>query len=80
MIVILKILRFFAVLSFAVYLASCSNTKKIEVVNYNQFIQTNYDFNCLDDNKTFTQIILCYQKQDDAEKAQNKITNDLINK
>ena len=76
---IFKILRFLAVLSFAVMLASCTVTKT-ESINTNQFLQTDYNYNCLDGTKTFTQIIVCYQEQDAAEKAQNKITNELINK
>ena len=47
-------------------------------INTNQFIQEDYDYICLDGAKTFTQIIICYQAQDKAEKTQNKITNELI--
>lgn len=54
--------------------------QKTNVISTNKFIQTDYDYNCLDGTKTFTQIIICYQEQDASEKAQNKITNDLINK
>ena len=61
-------------------LSTCAKTEPAPVINTNQFIQTNYDFHCLDGTKTFTQIILCYQEQDDAEKVQNNITNKLINK
>lgn len=61
-------------------LSACAKTEPAPVINTNQFIQTNYDFHCLDGTKTFTQIILCYQEQDNAEKAQNNITNKLINK
>lgn len=50
------------------------------VISTNKFIQTNYDYGCLDGDKTFTQIIICYQKQDAAEKVQNNITNELLNK
>jgi len=60
-------------------LTACSTTKPI-VISTNNYIQTNYDYNCLSDDKTFTQIIMCYQKQDKAEKAQNKLTNDMIKK
>lgn len=58
-------------------LIGCSSTKQ-EIINVNNYLQTNYDYNCLDGTKTFTQIILCYQEQDEAEKTQNEITNDLI--
>jgi len=53
--------------------------QKTNIISTNKFIQTDYDYNCLDGTKSFTQIIICYQKQDAAEKAQNKITNNLIN-
>ena len=53
---------------------------KTEVISINKFLQTDYDYGCLDGDKTFSEIILCQQKQDVAEKTQNHITNDLINK
>lgn len=59
-------------------LIGCSSKEDTIVVSNNQFIQTNYDYNCLDGTKTFTQIILCYQAQDSSEKAQNNLTNSLI--
>lgn len=58
-------------------LVGCTNTK-IRPIYINKYVQKDYDYNCLDGTKTFTQIIVCYQAQDNAEKAQNKITNDLI--
>lgn len=59
---------------------SCINgcTTKTTVISTNNFIQTDYNYNCLEGDKTFTQIILCYQTQDKAEKVQNKVTNELI--
>lgn len=72
---IVGLLTFF-LLSFGILLG-CTSEKTI-VVSTNQLIQTNYNYQCLDGTKTFTQIILCYQAQDKAEKAQNKITNDLL--
>ena len=60
-------------------IAGCT-IQKTHVISTNKFIQTNYDYGCLDGDKTFTQIIICYQKQDAAEKAQNNVTNELINK
>lgn len=58
-------------------LTSCANTE-IKPIYINKYVQKDYDYNCLDGTKTFTQIIICYQTQDNAEKAQNKVTNDLI--
>lgn len=60
-------------------LIGCTTTKPT-VIQTNKFVQTDYDYNCLTGDKTFSEIILCYQAQDKAEKAQNKITNQLIAK
>lgn len=74
-----KIIGLFVFYLFAFsFLPSCASDKETIVVSNNQFIQTNYDYNCLDGTKTFTQIILCYQAQDSSEKAQNNLTNSLI--
>ena len=51
-------------------LCSCSLCK-VPVVS-------NYDFNCLTGDKTFSEIIICYQEQDKAEKIQNEVTNKII--
>ena len=58
-------------------LMSCTYTE-VRPIYINEYVQKDYDYHCLDGTKTFTQIIVCYQTQDNAEKAQNKITNDLI--
>lgn len=58
-------------------LVGCTNTE-VRPIYTNEYVQKDYDYHCLDGTKTFTQIIVCYQTQDNAEKAQNKITNDLI--
>ena len=60
-------------------LTACTTSKPV-VISTNNYIQTDYNYNCLSDDKTFTQIIICYQKQDKAEKAQNKLTNEMIKK
>ena len=67
----------YLLLLFILVLSACTFSKPT-IISTNNFIQTNYDYNCLDDSKTFTEIIICYQAQDKAEKAQNKITNELI--
>lgn len=76
-----KFCRFIVLLIFFMFLfgilTGCT-TEQTVLISTNQFTQTNYDYNCLENDKTFTEIILCYQTQDNAEKAQNKITNDLI--
>lgn len=58
-------------------LMSCTHTE-IKPIYTNKYTQQDYDYNCLTGDKTFTQIIICYQTQDNAEKAQNKVTNELI--
>jgi len=60
-------------------LTSCTQNKPT-VIQTNRFIQTDYDYNCLTGDKTFSEIIICYQTQDKAEKTQNSITNKLIEK
>ena len=57
----------------------CTKTKPT-IIQTNKFMQTDYDYNCLQGDKTFSEIIICYQTQDKAEKAQNAITNNLIEK
>lgn len=58
-------------------LFGCTSTEQVNV-STNNLVQTDYDYQCLDGTKTFTQIIVCYQAQDKAEKVQNKITNELL--
>ena len=59
------------------FLCSCS-VNRINRIQTNSYIQVDYDYDCLDGKKTFTEIILCYQTQDKAEKAQNKLTNEML--
>lgn len=60
-------------------LTGCTQVKP-NIIETNKFIQTDYNYNCLQGDKTFSEIIICYQTQDKAEKAQNAITNALIAK
>lgn len=64
-------------LGLTLFLTACTSNKT-ECISTNAFLQEDYEYMCLDGTKTFSQIIICYQAQDKAEKAQNKITNDLI--
>ena len=73
-ILILILLYIFAFIS----ISGCT-THTNNIISTNKFIQTDYDYGCLDDDKTFSQIIICMQKQDEAEKTQNKVTNELLN-
>lgn len=67
------------ILFFILILSGCTTEKNV-IISTNNYIQSDYDYNCLSNDKTFTQIIICYQKQDKAEKAQNKLTNEMIKK
>ena len=40
--------------------------------------QTDYNYFCLDGDKTWSQIVVCLDAESKAEKAQNKVTNDLL--
>jgi len=60
------------------FLLSGCTTKQTNVISTNNFRQKNYDMQCLDGTKTFSQIIVCLQATIDKEHAQNNITNDLI--
>lgn len=48
------------------------------VVSTNNLTQTNYDYQCLTGDKTFSEIIICQKAQDTAEKKQNDITNEFL--
>ena len=58
-------------------LAGCT-TCPTPVISTNNLTQTDYDYQCLAGDKTFSEIIVCYKTQDKAEKKQNKITNDFL--
>ena len=66
------------VISVSVLFLLCGCSVKQNQISINSYIQTDYDYQCLDESKTFTQIITCYQLQDKAEKEQNRITNKMI--
>ena len=63
-------------ITIAILLGACSQATS--VISSNDYIQTNYNYDCLSGDKTFSEIIICYQKENAAEHSQNKITNELI--
>lgn len=79
----MKEIKWRIIIVFAIYailclmLSSCSITKET-IVTTNNYIQEDFDYDCLENNKTFSEIILCYQAQIKAEQLQNDITNKLI--
>ena len=60
-----------------VILAGCKQCPPT-IVSTNNLTQTNYDYQCLSDDKTFSEIIICQKAQDQAEKKQNNITNEFL--
>ena len=63
---------------FCLMLVSCSWFGTTNTINVNQYYQTDYNYFCFDGNKTWSQIVVCLDAESKAEKAQNKVTNDLL--
>lgn len=63
---------------FSLFLSSCSLFTRPNVISNNMYYQTDYNYHCLDGDKTWSQIVVCLKAESDAEKAQNKVTNDLL--
>lgn len=61
---------------FCMFLGSCTTTNS--TIQTNQYYQTDYQYFCFDGDKTWSQIVICLDAESKAEKAQNKITNDLL--
>lgn len=76
-----KIMLLIIILFFCLMLVGCSwfgsNNTTIAI---NQYYQTDYNYFCFDGDKTWSQIIVCLDAENKAEKAQNKVTNDLLDK
>lgn len=66
------------IVMFSLFLSSCSLFTKPTVISNNMYYQTDYNYFCLDGDKTWSQIVVCLKAESDAEKAQNKVTNDLL--
>lgn len=66
------------IVMFSLFLSSCSLFTKPTVISNNMYYQTDYNYFCLDGDKTWSQIVVCLKTESDAEKAQNKVTNDLL--
>lgn len=75
---LIKIILCVILLFFCLMLAGCSWFNTTTTVNTNQLYQTNYNYFCLDGDKTWSQIVVCLKAESDAEKVQNKVTNDLL--
>ena len=64
---------------FSLFLSSCSLFTKPTVISNNMYYQTDYNYFCFSGNKTWSEIVVCLNTQNQAERAQNKITNDILN-
>ena len=73
-----RIILIFIIVLFGFMLFGCNcNTT---VINKNQYYQTDYDYFCFDETKTWSQIVVCLNTQNKAERLQNKLTNELLDK
>lgn len=68
--------KFLFAISCMFIVTGCNNT----VINQNPYYQTNYDSGCVYEGVTWTELVLCQQKDLDQEWEQNNITNNLLNK
>lgn len=66
------------IVMFSLFLSSCSLFTKPTVIHTNRLYQTDYDYQCFSGNKTWSEIVVCLNIQNQAERAQNKITNDIL--
>jgi hypothetical protein len=65
-------------LFFVLMLTGCSWFSSNNTINVNQFYQTDYNYFCLEEGKTWSQIVVCLTAEGKAERTQNKITNELL--
>jgi len=66
------------IVMFSLFLSSCSLFTKPNVISNNMYYQTDYNYFCLEEGKTWSQIVVCLTAEGKAERTQNKITNDLL--
>ena len=73
-------LEFMSIILAAIILLILTGCKQCPptIVSTNNLTQTNYDYQCLSGDKTFSEIIICQKAQDQAEKKQNNITNEFL--
>lgn len=68
-------MRKWIVLFTCLILSGCFNNTTIQT---NRLYQTDYDYQCFTGNKTWSEIVICLDTQNQAERAQNKVTNDIL--
>lgn len=57
------------------FLSGCTT-----IIDSNPYYQTDYNSECLYSGVTWSELIMCLQKDLDSEWEQNRITNDLISR
>ena len=73
------ILAWLALLFALMLLSGCSLFTKNEVIQTNNFRQTNYyTEECYTGKKTFSEIIICVESKSQMEIAQNNTTNEML--
>ena len=76
-----RIMLLVIALFFCLTLVGCSwFSNSNTIINTHYFYQTDYNYFCFDGDKTWSQIVICLDAENKAEKAQNKVTNDLLDK
>lgn len=63
---------------FSLFLSSCSLFTKPTVISNNMYYQSDYNYFCFEEGKTWSQIVVCLTAEGKAERTQNKITNNLL--
>lgn len=63
---------------FSLFLSSCSLFTKPTVISNNMYYQTDYNYFCYEEGKTWSQIVVCLTAEGKAERTQNQVTNELL--
>lgn len=71
--ILLLILVFFCLM-----LVSCSWFGSNTTISMNQYYQTDYNYFCYEEGKTWSQIVVCLTAEGKAERTQNQVTNELL--
>lgn len=73
-----KLLLIVLLVFFCLMLFGCSWFNSTNTIQTNQYYQTDYNYFCYDEGKTWSQIVVCLTAEGKAERTQNQITNDLL--
>ena len=73
-----KLILLLIIVFFSLMLVGCSWFGSTNTIQTNQFYQTDYNYFCFEEGKTWSQIVVCLNAEGKAERTQNKITNELL--